>query len=185
MKQLIKRTLKKLRRLDYNLFWLINGRMHAPFVDVPVRLVNRADTALGDPGKIVILLLLAGVWAWYFKRPQFSEYFLAASGIILVNGLIGLIIKRVVRERRPLFVFGSSVRVLSERRYIYSMPSGHTLIAFCVATLLSSQHPAYAWLFYFAAALVGIYRVYVGSHFPSDTIAGALLGITITNLCLK
>jgi undecaprenyl-diphosphatase len=173
-----------LRRLDYRLFWLINGRLHTGFVDSFIRQVNRIDDFLGDAGSLVILLLVMAVWSWCYKGSRFISYFLFVAGIIILNILVGVIIKRVVKERRPLFVFGGKVRILSERRYRYSMPSGHTQVAFSLATLLSAQLPAYGWLFYLAAALIGIYRVYVGSHFPSDVVAGALLGVVITRFCL-
>ncbi len=60
----------------------------------------------------------------------------------------------------------------------YSMPSGHTTAAFALATALTLRYPkpyvyipAYAW-----AAFVGYGRIYWGLHFPTDVVAGAVLG---------
>ena len=60
----------------------------------------------------------------------------------------------------------------------YSMPSGHTTAAFALATALTLRYPkpyvyipAYAW-----AVVVGYGRMYWGLHYPSDVLAGALLG---------
>jgi undecaprenyl-diphosphatase len=181
----LRRLLKLLRRFDYRLFWLINGRLHFGFVDAPVRVVNRIDAFLGDAGEILIILLLAALGAWYCNSAGCTPVFLFESVIFLINLIVGVGIKHLARVRRPLFVFGDEVRILSERRYKYSMPSGHTQVAFCVATLLSVQFPAFSWLFYTAAAVIGVYRVYVGSHFPSDVLVGALLGVGVTKLLLR
>ena len=61
----------------------------------------------------------------------------------------------------------------------FSFPSGHTASVFLVMTLLSHffQVPAiqigtFAW-----ASMVGVARVYLGVHYPTDVLAGALLGI--------
>jgi membrane-associated phospholipid phosphatase len=60
----------------------------------------------------------------------------------------------------------------------YSMPSGHTTAAFAIAAALTFRYPkpyvyipAYAW-----AAFVGYGRMYLGLHYPSDVLAGAVLG---------
>ncbi len=61
----------------------------------------------------------------------------------------------------------------------FSFPSGHTTSAFLIMTLLSSffqvpviQIGAFVW-----ASMVGVARVYLGVHYPTDVLAGALLGI--------
>lgn len=185
MNAFLKRALRVPRRLDYRLFWLINGGLHNPLLDASVRLVNRLDVFLGNLGKVVVILLAVGLWAWHLERPRFVSYFLLVSAVILAQVLVSGVLKVLLRERRPLFVFGGRVRILSERKYGYSMPSGHTQVAFAIATLLSARSPRYAVLYYLAASLIGLYRIYVGAHFPSDVLAGAILGIGLTDLLLR
>ncbi len=84
----------------------------------------------------------------------------------------------VVKRERPYAAL-SGVHVMHmDTADKYSMPSGHTTAAFAIATALTLRYPkpyvyipAYAW-----AAFVGYGRVYLGLHYPSDVLAGAILG---------
>lgn len=57
-----------------------------------------------------------------------------------------------------------------------AMPSGHTAVAFALATVLAERYPRQASWFYLVAGLVGVSRVELLQHWPSDVVAGALLG---------
>jgi len=58
----------------------------------------------------------------------------------------------------------------------------HTYCAFMMATLLATWFPRYRIVFYIAAGFIGWTRIYLGLHYPTDIIAGALLGYGITRL---
>jgi undecaprenyl-diphosphatase len=68
----------------------------------------------------------------------------------------------------PLYVVHSS-----------SFPAGHAATAFAGATLLSYVAPRAAPAFVVVAAVIGYSRVYVGVHYPSDVIVGALIGVAV------
>ncbi len=57
-----------------------------------------------------------------------------------------------------------------------SFPSGHTAVAFAVATVYGRRYPKYKWAFYTAAAGVGWARMQRERHFLSDVVGGAALG---------
>ena len=67
----------------------------------------------------------------------------------------------------------------------FSFPSGHTSAAFLVAGIVSTIYPVLAIALLTWAIGVGISRVMLGVHFPTDSVAGALLGFTIGQLSLS
>src|SRR3989304_10433879 len=63
-----------------------------------------------------------------------------------------------------------------------SFPSAHAALSFMMAAVLSNWFPRYRMLFFIAAAFLGWTRIYLGVHYPTDVIAGALLGYGITKV---
>ena len=91
------------------------------------------------------------------------------------------LIKRLVERPRPCHTIDGRtvvehVRLLVDCGSGYSFPSSHAVNNFAVGTLLSYHYRRWTWLFMSVAALVGFSRVYVGVHFPSDIVGGALIG---------
>ena len=73
------------------------------------------------------------------------------------------------------------------KRYLRSngsFPSGHTIAAFSIATVIArrygTEHRWVPYVAYGAAALVGFSRMTLSSHFPSDVFMGAALGYSIS-----
>jgi len=64
----------------------------------------------------------------------------------------------------------------------FSFPSGHTLhaVAFCSVAL--AYYPLLAWLLVPFTVMVGLSRVILGLHYPSDVLAGAIIGALIARI---
>ncbi|HTQ09738.1 MAG TPA: phosphatase PAP2 family protein [Fimbriimonadaceae bacterium] len=130
-------------------------------------------TALGWSQTILALCLLF----WRKARPFVIPLLLGDlfAGFIIADGL-----KEVVRRQRPSNL---SWAVVGQRLYgDNSFPSGHTATAFGVACTLwlLTRKTERAWIGHAAlvwAVLVGISRVYLGVHWPTDVIAGAFAGL--------
>ncbi|MEO5361175.1 MAG: phosphatase PAP2 family protein [Nitrospirota bacterium] len=115
----------------------------------------------------------------YLYRPLYipGKTFLFA---LCASGLSVQIIKHLVGRARPrltdvFIAIGPSLHADYD-----SFPSGHTALAFSIACVLSSYFKRYRLVFYLFATVAGFDRIRTGSHFPSDVIAGAFVGIVIT-----
>ncbi len=87
------------------------------------------------------------------------------------------VVKRWVGRGRPADHV-DDVRVRGDEEGGLGFPSGHTAVAFCLATLAAPDlPPRLRPLVWAAAGTVGAARVYVGAHLPLDVVGGAALGV--------
>lgn len=86
-----------------------------------------------------------------------------------------MLLKALIRRDRPFVQIPDCESVIQPSDK-FSMPSGHTAAAFLMAGLISYFYIEYVFLVYFWACAIGTSRVVLGVHYPSDILAGALLG---------
>ena len=128
-------------------------------------------TFLGNGGWFFIL---TAVVLLCFKRTRKVGL---AIGLALIFGLIfgNLTLKPLVARIRP-FDARPCIELIISKPSEFSFPSGHTLAAFETATaifMFNKKWGTYALIF---AAVMGFSRLYLYVHYPSDVIAGAILG---------
>lgn len=106
----------------------------------------------------------------------------AASGfVILAVALPGLtvsVVKRLIGRARPGRIEGSDLYFapFSWNSNLASFPSGHATTAFAAAVALGVLFPRARGALFFYAALMALSRIVVAAHYPSDVIAGAVVG---------
>jgi undecaprenyl-diphosphatase len=99
----------------------------------------------------------------------------AAAG---VASTLLIVLKRRFRRRRPCELAPHPLfHVKPPDRF--SFPSGHTMNAFAIATVLALRYPPLSPVLSVLAACIGVSRVLLGLHFASDVVAGAVLGLAI------
>lgn len=134
-------------------------------------------THLGDG--LVTLALTAALW----PHDRETAQLLGHAG--LRTGLATVTLKSVISRARPYEEMAGCVDHRIDLGSCVSMPSGHTATAFSMARVLAHQYPEQRWLWYGLALLVGWSRVETGNHWPSDVVAGALLGLWAADSVLE
>ena len=130
-------------------------------------------TKLGDAGLLFIALGLVLLLFKSTRKAGFSALCAMIIGLVVVN----FTIKPLIARERPWLVIENFVNLVPEKDP-NSFPSGHTNAAFAFALALCMTAPK-RWMkiaAVCAAVVMGLSRLYVGVHFPSDVLVGALVG---------
>jgi len=161
--------LQGIQQFDQQALVWIAEHLRGPVLDPFMKLY----TQLGNTGMLFIAL---GVLMLFFKQTR------KAGASALCAMLIGLMvvnftIKPLVARDRPWLVIENFVNLVEEHDP-NSFPSGHTNAAFAFALAVCVSAPK-RWIkiaAVCAAVVMGLSRLYVGVHFPSDVLAGAAIG---------
>ncbi|MBI5632986.1 MAG: glycosyltransferase family 39 protein [Nitrospirae bacterium] len=153
--------------LDTALFSFINQDLQNPFFDRVMPFITSQTFLVFLP--FVILL-------WIKQKKSAVAMVLVGLFALALADASGHIIKDIVMRQRPCSTL-DKVHLLVGCGRSYSMPSNHASNAFAFAmTICFMLRSRLGLLFLAAASLIGISRVFVGVHYPSDVAAGALVG---------
>jgi decaprenylphosphoryl-5-phosphoribose phosphatase len=153
--------------LDQKLLRAMRTRWHTPALEAAARALGKSANNGGIwfvIGAVLALIDDSHREAWTICA------LLAPAAIVLNYG-----VKTIVRRPRPVL---EGLPPLGGAPSSLSFPSAHATSSFAVATAMTRIEPVGAIAFVLAAALA-LGRPYLGMHYPSDVLAGALLGVVI------
>ena len=123
----------------------------------------------------VILVLVVGVLG-STRDARLPLVVIAALWLAMLT--VNFPIKALFRRARP-FVTHVDTLVIGRLPVDWSFPSGHTAAAFAGAVLVSARIPGSGPWCYAYAVIVALSRVYLGVHYPSDVVIGAVIGTAL------
>ncbi len=161
--------------MDFKILYFLNDLHCEPLNKIMIFL-----THLGDAG--IFWILLAIVLLCFKKTRKCGLLMLIAMGIGLIigNGLI----KNLVKRARPCWL-DTSIPLLIKKPLDYSFPSGHTLASFEAFIMIFLHNKKWGRLSGLLAILIAFSRLYLFVHFPTDILAGAILGTLISIVTYK
>ena len=165
--------------MDQTLLDYLNQQLASPFLDAVLPVYREKTTWI--PLYLLILYLLWRTYGW--RRSLYLTLCIVAV-IAVADQLAATLIKPWVGRLRPCAEpsLAGQVRELVGCGGRYGFPSNHATNHFAVAVVLSLTWVR-RWAGRFALLLwagsIGLAQVYVGKHYPSDVLAGALLGTSV------
>jgi len=155
-----------LKQRELALFATLHIRLARRWLDRTMRLVTELAGPLPSIGLCALYLFhprLHHPWGWRMVA--------AVGG----SHLLVQLLKHLVQRDRPYLVVEGSRGIVAPL-LDHSFPSGHTTSATSMAVVLSAANPGLAPVLILLASLMAFSRMYLGHHYPSDVLAGAVLG---------
>jgi len=161
-----------LQRWDESLFYAINHGLASPWLDAVMPWFS------ANP---IFLPALAALGVWLFwkggARGRLCVLFLLLWVLVANNLAVGWL-KDFFNRPRP-FLTLEDARLLVGRGRSAAMPSGHAANWFAALGVVWWFYPRALWGLTPIALAVAFSRIYVGVHYPSDILGGAVLGLTL------
>lgn len=154
---------------DVSVFRFINGKLANSIFDQVMPFLS------GNVCFYPALIVLAGFVIWKYRARGILFLLLLALAVGLTDGAVCRTIKHAVGRDRP-FAALPDVRCLLGQGGSGSMPSSHAANWFAATMVAFVFYRRSLWIMLPLAAAVSFSRVYCGVHYPSDVIAGAILG---------
>ncbi|MCM3731106.1 phosphatase PAP2 family protein [Fictibacillus nanhaiensis] len=150
-------------------FRLINGRMHRSSMDRFFQMWTHLGGATATISTAVLLLFLL--------PEHLKSWGIICMFSLIISHIPVAISKKMYPRKRP-YLSLPDTNIGNNPLKDHSFPSGHTTAIFSIVTPLIILNPFIGMFLLFAALLVAISRMYLGLHYPSDVLAGMILGIS-------
>lgn len=160
--------------MDYSLYQSINGLSGGSFADSLFKFF-----ANDLPGVLVVLVALTFLVPWSRLRQERRCGAVLGTASAALALLIAQPISHLVDRARPYVTRPQDAHLLIARSHDPSFPSDHAIGAFALAFGIWLYDRTIGTVLLVLAALLAFSRVYVGTHYPGDVVAGALLGIAV------
>lgn len=140
----------------------------------------------------VVISWLGDGKAWYLLILMlpilYGEGGIATSWTLIKVGCVNLALYKMIKtftgRARPCAV-STDITLGAAPLDQYSFPSGHTIHAVAFTMVVTAHHPELAGGLMVFSSLIAFSRVILGLHYPTDVIAGAVIGASVASLSLK
>lgn len=162
--------MEALQQFDTALLYQVNGAHH-PLLDAFMLFV----TDIKRTGLILLAIWVGLLWKGGAKGRTVA--FLLIPLILFTDQLSSHVLKELFDRVRPCEAL-QGLRAIDGCRHSASFPSSHAVNTFAAATLFSLFYRRWVpWVAYGLAGVVSYSRIYLGLHYPSDVLGGAVIGI--------
>jgi undecaprenyl-diphosphatase len=155
--------------IDLSIFYFFNHSLSAGFPDKFFAIITDVHNWY------ISYIILWGIS--FFKGGRKGK--IAAVGVIVLIVITdqtgGHLLKEIIHRIRPCRALPDVLTPIGCAGS-YSFPSNHAFNNFAAATFYYRFFPKLKWVLFITAFLIAVSRVYIGVHYPSDILGGAVLG---------
>ena len=170
---LIVKVIDFINHIDKVIFLFLNRDVANPVFDAVMPFITNKNNF-----NVLFILIILGLLIFGGKKGRIA----VLLGLIIVtlsDQLSSAVVKPLVGRIRPChpdFLIAGA-RYLIGYKTSFSFPSSHAANMASTATWFSYRYKRYTWIFVTIAVLVGYSRIYVGVHYPTDVLGGAVIGV--------
>ncbi len=158
--------------IDLAILYFFNHTLSSPFAD------KFFSTITDVNNWFITYILLVAILFKYGGRKGRIALVLALVMVAAADQFGYRILKENIGRIRPCDAL-TDILTPHGKSGSYSFPSNHALNNFAVAVFFSSLYPQFTVVLFIVASLIAVSRVYLGVHYPSDIIGGAIIGSAI------
>lgn len=155
--------------IEFDILYFLQT-LHTPWLD----LFMKSMTTLGDHGMIWIVTGLVLLCVNRTRKIGLCMIVSLGLGFLIGN----LMLKNLIARDRPCWIDKNVVLLIASPKD-YSFPSGHSLASFEGAVSIWLYNRKWGTVFLILAGLIAFSRMYLFVHYPTDVLAGMILGIFI------
>ncbi|MBU2445220.1 MAG: phosphatase PAP2 family protein [Bacteroidetes bacterium] len=158
--------------IDVSIFYFINGALANPLFDKLMPFITEVKNWY-----LVYVLL------WFIILLKGGKYRIAMAVamillITITDQVSSSLLKNIIERVRPCNAL-PDVHLLAGCTGSFSFPSSHAVNNFAAAMFFGYFYKHLKWILFSVAAIVALSRIFVGVHYPSDVIGGALIGVVL------
>ena len=165
--------LRRFGEYELALCLLLNGACRVRWLEPFFAAISRFGDGIFWYTLIAIIPVIYGPQNW------------RTSVHMVAVGLVGILTYKLIKSRtsrpRP-YALHSSIKLGCAPLDHYSFPSGHTLHAVAFTLVATAYHPELVWVLVPFTILVMLSRIVLGLHYPTDVVAGVLIGASLAEL---
>lgn len=170
--------------IDQKAVWWCNHHVSALDKETFKKITQYGESTFYLIGFALGFLIFRFIWI----KPVWESRSLFLFGSIAFSGIVTNIIKVIAGRHRPSELFQEGLYgfdFFHIERAMTSFPSGHTTTAFALAMAITYLWPRSGIVMWIFAILIGISRLAIGAHYPSDIMAGAVVGVFSTLIMIR
>ena len=168
------RIIQSFYHLECKVFQEINSHFDKKFFNLFFRTITHIGGALFISVTTLLLIILTS------NQTRLAA--ISSAAALALSHIPVQLVKKLFPRKRPYLLI-ETTKILPNPLKDHSFPSGHTTAVFSVIVPFVLLTPLLAFYLIPLGISVGISRIYLGLHYPSDVIAGAILGACFGSLC--